>query len=444
MPASKGGRATSRRGGRKATRAALPALLILALAVSACQGGPANVFKAKEPPKKPAKVTIAPDDHTKGFRPDHEVRVSVAHGTIKHVRVDPVGKDTDERGAVAGSYASRRTAWRSDAPLVPDTRYKIKVVALGENGKKATEHSSFRTLKPDETLGTSIAPLDGEQVGVGMPIVVIFTEDVADKAKVERHLKLRMSEDVPGAWHWIDDDEVHFRPRHYWPAGEHVALHVNLTGVKGGKGLWGDHDRRVSFDVGDRHMTVVNTDTHTMRVKKNGHVVRNVPVSTGRPEYATYSGTYVAVQKAYKTVMTSDSVGISPDAPGGYRETVYWNVRISWSGEFVHSAPWSVGSQGSANVSHGCVNASPANAEWFYHFTQRGDVIKVVGSPKELQWQNGWTDWMMGWHEWVKGSALDRVVNAPSPAPTATATGTATVTPTSAASSSATSASSAS
>ena len=41
-------------------------------------------------------------------------------------------------------------------------------------------------------------------------------------------------------------------------------------------------------------------------------------------------------------------------------------MRLTYSGEFLHAAPWSVGSQGYANVSHGCTGMSTANAQWLY------------------------------------------------------------------------------
>ena len=47
-------------------------------------------------------------------------------------------------------------------------------------------------------------------------------------------------------------------------------------------------------------------------------------------------------------------------------------MRLTWGGEFIHAAPWSVG-QGNTNVSHGCVNMSDGNAAWLFAITHIGD-----------------------------------------------------------------------
>jgi lipoprotein-anchoring transpeptidase ErfK/SrfK len=97
--------------------------------------------------------------------------------------------------------------------------------------------------------------------------------------------------------------------------------------------------------------------------------------------------------------------------PGEYRIPTEWNVRMTYSGTFFHAAPWSTGAQGNSNVSHGCVNASPANAKWFYHFTDRGDIIEVTGTSRRLEFGNGPTPWAKSWIEWLAGSALGRSIN---------------------------------
>ncbi len=130
-------------------------------------------------------------------------------------------------------------------------------------------------------------------------------------------------------------------------------------------------------------------------------------MSAGRPKYPTTNGIHFTLEKAKTVIMDSATVGIPRDSPDGYYEKVHWNVRISNTGEFVHAAPWSVGSQGSANVSHGCINLSVVNATWFYKFSQRGDIVQVVGSPKRPDgWSLGVVDWNLSWSKWLSGSAL--------------------------------------
>jgi len=251
-------------------------------------------------------------------------------------------------------------------------------------------------------------PLDGETVGVGLPIGVWFSQPVADRAAVERRLQVTSSKPVTGAWHWFADDEVHYRPRSYWPSGARVTLRARLAGTDAGRGVWGVADRTIRFRIGERRVSVVDVTTHRMKVVSGGRTLRVLPVSTGRERYPTTNGVHFVIEKTPVKLMDSSTVGIPRDSPGGYYQRVAWSVRISNSGEFVHAAPWSTGAQGRANVSHGCVNLSTANAAWFFRLTRRGDVVEVRGSPKRPGSSFGVADWNMSWTRWLAGSALPR------------------------------------
>ena len=240
-------------------------------------------------------------------------------------------------------------------------------------------------------------PLDGETVGVGLPIGVWFSQPVADRAAVERRLQVTSSKPVTGAWHWFADNEVHYRPRSYWPSGSRVTLRARLAGADAGRGVWGVADRTIRFRIGERRVSVVDVRTHRMKVVSGGRTLRVLPVSTGRERYPTTNGVHFVLEKTPVKLMDSSTVGIPRNSPGGYYQRVAWSVRISNSGEFVHAAPWSTGSQGRANVSHGCVNLSTANAAWFYRLTRRGDVVEVRGSPKRPGASFGVADWNMSW-----------------------------------------------
>src|SRR6266545_3366587 len=211
---------------------------------------------------------------------------------------------------------------------------------------------------------------------------------------------------APG-WRWFNDKEIHYRPKAYWPAGTRVTLDVGLNGVDAGNGVWGTSDRRIDFTIGQRHVSLVDVHSHKMTVTSGSRRVKVFPMSAGRPKYPTTNGIHFTLEKAKTVIMDSATVGIPRDSPDGYYEKVHWNVRISNTGEFVHAAPWSVGSQGSANVSHGCINLSVVNATWFYKFSQRGDIVQVVGSPKQPNdWALGVVDWNVPWSQWLSGSAL--------------------------------------
>ncbi len=353
-------------------------------------------------PVPAVKLRLSPGDRATGVRLDAHARVAASGGSIRAVRL------TGPDGApVAGRLTRDRTHWTSTAVLAPGSSYRMTVVGVNPDGAATRRSSSFTTLLPAAALGAGVMPLDGERVGVGMPVAVFFDQPVTDRAAVQRHLHVDTSVPVEGAWRWFNDKEVHYRPRTYWPTGTKVTLRAELNGVDAGNGVWGERDRVVSFSIGDRHVSVVNVGAHNMKVTSGGRTLRVFPMSAGRPKYPTTNGIHFTLEKAQMVVMDSATVGIPRDSPDGYYEKVYWNVRISNTGEFVHAAPWSVGSQGSANVSHGCVNLSTANAIWFYKFSQRGDVVQVVGSPKQPNgWSLGVVDWNMPWSQWLAGSAL--------------------------------------
>ncbi len=347
-------------------------------------------------------LKLTPADKASGIRPDARAKVVASGGTIRSVRVTgPDGKPLN------GKFAKGHRSWTSTAALALASPYKVSVVAVNPSGVVTRKTSSFTTLQPAATLGASVMPLDGETVGVGMPIAIFFNQPVSNRAAVEQRLHVATSGQVEGGWHWFNDKEVHYRPKAYWPTGTKVTLNVDLNGVDAGNGVWGQRDRQVGFTIGQRHISVVNVTSHKMTVTSGAKTVKIFPISAGRPKYPTTNGIHFTLEKAKTVTMDSATVGIPRDSPDGYFEKVNWNVRISNTGEFVHAAPWSVDSQGSANVSHGCVNLSVANATWFYKFSQRGDIVQVVGSPKQPNdWALGVVDWNMPWSQWLSGSAL--------------------------------------
>jgi lipoprotein-anchoring transpeptidase ErfK/SrfK len=371
------------------------------------QGGPEAASRgvAGEQAKKNApkvRLTTKPADRAAGVPLDARVRVDAADGRITEVKVTPPsGK------ALAGATTSAGRTWRSTGALAPGTRYRVSVTAADGDGATTKRVSSFTTLTPSTVLKTSIMPLNGQTVGVGMPIAVWFNHPVTDRAAVERKLKVETSSGVEGSWRWFNDREIHYRPEKFWPAGERITLQVGLAGVKAGPGTWGVASRTIQFTVGDRRVSTVNATTHKMKVTVNDRVVKVFPVSTGRDKYPTTNGVHFVISKEADKLMDSSTVGIPRDSPEGYYQHVAWSVRISNSGEFVHAAPWSVGSQGRANVSHGCVNMSTDAAQWFYKLVRPGDVVIVVGSPKKPNsWTLGVAEWNVPWSRWRAGSAL--------------------------------------
>ncbi|GAA4093801.1 L,D-transpeptidase [Actinomadura miaoliensis] len=357
-------------------------------------------------PRDAVRLEVTPRDGTALARPDRAIDVRARNGTIENVTVTTKGT------RVEGGLNLQRDRWRSRWTLDPDTDYTVVATALGRDGRTRTVTSVFGTARPERILEATLdGPDDRETVGVGMPIVLRFGQEVTDRAAVERALELSSSKPVEGAWHWFDDQSLVFRTRNYWPTQTDVRFRAHLSGVRAGTGLYGTRNFDVRFRVGDQHIIRADEDSHQMWVTHNGRLVRTIPISMGRggiEKYTTTNGVHLTMEKGNPVIMDSATVGCGPGCPDYYRQIVYYAVRISNSGEYVHSAPWSVGSQGSENVSHGCVNASPENARWFYDFVYRGDPLTVTGSSRELEPNNGWGYWQMKWDDWVKGSALNR------------------------------------
>ncbi|QXJ20000.1 L,D-transpeptidase family protein [Actinomadura graeca] len=348
----------------------------------------------------PARLAISPATGAAQVAPEQPVTVKADNGRLTSVTLTYGGNQK-----APGTLAADGRSWRSASNLRPATTYTVTARGSGEGGKQVTATSTFTTLTPRKKLESGMSPLEGETVGVGMPVQLLLSRPVTTKegkAAVERALEVRMSRPVQGAWYWISDKEVDFRPRDYWPAGERVKVVAHLAGLKAGEGMYGMKDRTLTFKVGPRHVTTIDAKRHRATVTDGGRTVRTMKVSLGKPGHDSYSGTMIAQEKAAHIVMDSATTG----DPGEYRIPTKWNVRMTYSGTFVHSAPWSTDAQGNDNVSHGCVNAAPADAKWFFDFTNRGDVITVTGTSRRLQFGNGPTPWAKSWDEWLKGSAL--------------------------------------
>jgi lipoprotein-anchoring transpeptidase ErfK/SrfK len=349
------------------------------------------------------------------LRPDLGVRVAVRDGRLTGVSVRPVtGKtvsgNTVTGEAVAGSYAPGSRSWRTRWALAPSQAYRVTATAVDPAGQRTVMASGFRTLRPRRSFSAATVLGAGETVGVGMPIMINFSRPIADQAVVERALQIWSSKPVTGAWYWVNSTSVWFRPRHYWPAHTRVRFTAHLAGLQGAPGVYGQSDLTQHFRIGDSLIAVASAATHQMRVWWNGRLTGDWPVSTGRPGMDTPDGRYLSVAKGSPVDMNSASYGVGPGMPGYYNELVYDAVQFTFSGDYVHSAPWSVGQQGIGNVSHGCVNLAPGYAAWFYGHSMLGDPISVVGSPVAGTLGDGWTIYFVGWRKLLAGSATGDAV----------------------------------
>ncbi|GAA2400230.1 Ig-like domain-containing protein [Actinomadura vinacea] len=373
--------------------------VVLVLTAAGCGGGGEQGELASN---KSGAVTITPANGTASVKPDGPIEVRVADGTLENVTVQGQGV------AVTGKMAGDRKSWKSDRTLSPGASYTVTAQAR-HDGKTNTATSTFSTLKPEKALSVAdVTPsLKGEKVGVGMPIIVRFDRAVADKAAVERALRVTPEKPVEGAWRWVGSDQVIYRTKTYWEPHQKVRLTAKLAGLNAGGGMYGAKDIDQTITIGAKQVTTGDISKHHMTVTRDGEKLRRVPFSAGNGttrEYTTTSGVHLLMGKENPVTMVSP--GRKPGEPGYYKTVVNYGVRISNSGEYTHAMASTVGVQGSANVSHGCLNLSPANAKWYYDIMQRGDVMELTGSDRELEPFNGWGFYQMPFDTWKKGSAL--------------------------------------
>jgi lipoprotein-anchoring transpeptidase ErfK/SrfK len=401
--------------------AALAVCAVAGLLAAACSSGGGSSASggsgsSSARPAADSWLTITPASGNKAAQPGQGITVTAAKGTLTHVSAESGG------APVAGTLNSAGTEWHSTWALSVSARYSVTARATAPGSKPATKTSTFTTLAPTSTFQTQIFEGAGQSYGVGMPIMLKFSEPIVNKAAVEQALQLTTSQPVVGSWSWDGDQELNFRPRQYWPAHTTVSFTGHLDGVEAAPGLYGDHTLTQTFTIGDSLIVVASTATHHMNLFRNGVLFASWPISTGKPGDNTPNGTYVTIEKGNPVLM------IGP----GYRIEVPWSVRFTFSGDYLHDAFWSVGEQGFTNVSHGCINMPPADAEVYYKLAVPGDPVTVTGSPRAGVWDNGWTEWFLAWPQYLAGSALHEAVEAgptgsqfvrPSavPAPTGTA-----------------------
>jgi lipoprotein-anchoring transpeptidase ErfK/SrfK len=386
-------------------------LAVVALLTTACNSGTrpnAVQLNPQSVSSKPASAAarylqITPAPGTTGASPTSGITVNALQGAkLASVTVTTDGDPVD--GAMNGAG----TSWHNDWTLSTGQSYTVTAKGTDSGGHPVASVSTFKTLTPSKTFHTTIFEGAGVTYGVGMSIMLTFDHAITNKAAVERALQVTTSKPVIGAWYWDGDTQVDFRPRDYWPAYTKVSLTAHLDGVDGGNGRYGTHNLTQAFSIGRSLVSVASTVTHKTQVYLDGALKYTWPISTGRDAMPTPNGTYLSEEKANPVRM----IGGTKGKPGYYNELVNFAVRFTYSGDYYHSAPWSVVNQGTSNVSHGCVNLAPEDAQIYYNMSISGDPITITGSPKGGNWDNGWTQWFLSWTGLLKGSATGKAVQA--------------------------------
>lgn len=337
--------------------------------------------------------------------PTEPFTVTAVDGILEVVSVT-----SDRAKTVEGVFSEDLTSWTSEGVMDAGATHTVMAMAVSVDGT-VTEFESQFTTEGREGSGFTVADvtpvLEGETVGVGAPIIVTFTEAAPDRKTVEQNLVVESEKGHEGAWRWVSDTQAIYRTKEYWDPYQTVTFTAAFDGVHLGGDVWGEADYTADMVIGSANITYADVQAHNMVVEVDGEVVRDIPVSFGSGsewEYHTASGVHLVMEKFEHKVMVAP--GKDKDHPDYYETPVNWATRINATGEFIHGAPWSEWAQGNTNVSHGCINATDTHAKWFYEIAQRGDPVEVVGSPRDMPWNNGWGYWIMSFEEWQEGSAL--------------------------------------
>ena len=347
-------------------------------------------------PKLSASVT----DGAVGVAVDTPITVSADDGVLASVEmVNENGGDVD------GQLSPDGVHWSTTERLGYNRLYTLTAKARGLGGM-ATRQLTFQTHSPQNLTMPYAMPHDGEVVGVGEPVAIQFDEAIANREAAEKAIVVTTDPPVEGAFYWLNKREVRWRPEHFWKPGTTVNIAVNTYGVDLGDGVFGEDNLHSHFTIGDEVIATADDNTKMVTVRVNGDVVKTMPTSMGKDSTPTASGYYILGLRFAHMIMDSSTYGVPVNSPNGYRTEVDFATQMSYSGVFVHSAPWSVGAQGHTNTSHGCLNVSPSNAQWFFEHTKRGDIVQVLntlGPP--LSGTEGLGDWNIPWDQWHAGNA---------------------------------------
>jgi lipoprotein-anchoring transpeptidase ErfK/SrfK len=250
---------------------------------------------------------------------------------------------------------------------------------------------------------------DGGVYGVGMPIIAYLSSEITSAKAFSNATKVTVNgAAAQGAWYFqrsaIYPDypvEAHFRPQDFWPGHAAIRFDLPVKGLSAGTGLIFDNSLTLDMSTGPRNIANVDGASERMVVTSDGNPVFTFPVSLGKASSPTFSGV--------KVVMAKDAVKemISTEPGNTYDLKVPWSVRVTNSGEFIHSASWNGGNIGQRSTSHGCTNLTMDDAKKYFDFAQIGDVAVYAntGGSTMPEW-DGYGDWNVDWSTWQGGGLV--------------------------------------
>lgn len=357
-----------------------------------------------------AKLTVTPKANAGDVPVSAELTAEVDKGELTGISLkDSNGKTVD------GEMRDDDSSWVPAEPLEYETSYVVTATAVDDEDIEAVHESTFTTMSsPGNRMSASLWNSSEISYGHAMPIMVNFPseysvpEDMRDE--VEKRLFVEAEPKQPGAWHWFNGHHLEYRPKEFWEPGSQIKVRLGLGGLPLGGDLYGATDVTSTVKIADTVKSVeVDDKTKQLVAYENGEAVKKMDVSLGKKGHPSYSGTMIVMEKEKESTFdTTNEPGCNgkEDGKDCYITDVEYAQRLTWSGQYIHAAPWSVGDQGERNVSHGCVNISDANAKWIYDFTLLGTPVDVHNTGHELPYGDGYTAFDLSWEEFLEGSYL--------------------------------------
>lgn len=386
-------------------RSALLASAALAgsLVLTACSGGSGGGGSDAGPEPK---ITVSPGEG-KDVKLGSQISVKAEGGKLTEVEVK------DAKGEkVSGRMADDGATWTADGKVGPKNTYTVRSKAKGGKdgkGKEASSTATFTTQGAPSVNKLTNTPGNGQTVGTGMPVSILFDHpvDKSKRAEIEKSLTVTSTPKVEGAWGWVKDwsgqDRIDWRPKTYWPAGTKVNVKGLLAGVDSGEGGWFAKNYAWDFSIGADHKAVIDVPSHTLTMLENGKAVGTIKGSAGSPVDPTRGGIHTVRSKNADETMDSSTIGHGNE----WMLDSKWVTHLTASGTFLHSAPWNR-SIGVENNSHGCFGMTTSDAKKVYDFLPIGSTVEVKNttSTKVTDPGNGLSVWQESWEQWQKRSAL--------------------------------------
>ncbi len=381
---------------RRVVATSVAAVLVGTALVSCALDRSDAATEVEEGAVKDTPATISVKDGATEVEPGIPVTVKTPAGLRSVTITNESGKE------VEASFNSDHTEWTTAEPLGYGRTYTVK--AMTKQGTATI--ASFTTVTPNLQMAGSVSPVEGSEVGVAQAVVFYFDVSPQDRQAVQDAITIETSNKTVGGFYWLEANKLIWRPKEYWKPGTKVTVKAELYGKDFGNGIYGQQDAETSFTIGDAVLTEVDNSTKTLTVYRNGEKIKSFNIALGRDgSYDTPNGTYVVGDRHDSLVMDSRSYGLSLES-GGYVTPVNYATQLSWSGIYVHSAPWATWALGQTNVSHGCVNATPADAKWYMDTVKRGDPVKIVNTKgSTLPGTDGLGYWNIDWETIKAGNA---------------------------------------